>query len=102
MRLTANKPDSREDMSQVSGCPLEAVSVVDLSLAGLHIHVEMLEVVVKVHGPGAQMPAQQRGVGREHSGHLDIDLNIVTFSSEFTTSTFQSRSIISPIPAIHS
>ena len=90
-------------MGQVSSGPLEAVSVVDLSLAGLHIHVEMLEVVVEVHGSGAEVPAQQRGVGREHGGHLDIDLHfIVTSNIAFTTSTFQSRSIISPIPAIHS
>ena len=66
-------------MGQVGGGSLKAVSVVDLPLARLHIHVEVLEVVVEVHSPGAQMPAQQRGVSREHSGDLDINpLKILT------------------------
>ena len=60
-------------MGQVGGGPLKAVSVVDLPLARLHVHVEVLEVVVEVHSAGTQMSAQQRGVSREHSGDLDIN-----------------------------
>ena len=66
-------------MGQVGGGSLKAVSVVDLPLAGLHVHVEVLEVVVEIHSAGTQMPAQQRGVSREHSGDLDINpLRILT------------------------
>ena len=49
---------------------LQTISMVDLPLAGLHVHVEVLEVVVEVHGPGTQVSAQQGGVGGEHRGHL--------------------------------
>lgn len=59
-------------MGKVGRGPLQAVSVVDLPLTRLHVNVEVLEVVVEVHGPGAKMPTQQRGVGCEHGGDLKI------------------------------
>ena len=54
----------------MSRSSLQTISVIDLPLARLHVHVEVLEVVVEVHGPGTQVSAQQRGVSREHGGHL--------------------------------
>ena len=59
-------------MGKVGRGPLQAISVVDLPLARLRVNVEVFEVVVEVHGAGAQMPAKQRGVGGEHSGDLNI------------------------------
>ena len=59
-------------MGQVGRCPLQTVSVVDLPLARLHVNIEVLEVVVEVHGPGTEMSSQQGGVGGEHRGHLHL------------------------------
>ena len=59
-------------MSEVSGSSLKAISVVDLPLARLHVHVEVLEVVVEVHGSSTEMSAQQGGVSGEHGRHLNL------------------------------
>ena len=64
--------DGREDVSEVGGRPLQAVSVVDLPLARLYVHVEVLEVVVEVHGSSTQVSAQESGVSREYGGHLHL------------------------------
>ena len=59
-------------MGQVGRCPLQAVSVVDLPLAGLHINIEVLEVIVKVHGSGTEMSSQHCGMCGEHCGHIHL------------------------------
>ena len=64
--------DGREDVSEVGGRPLQAVSVVDLPLARLYVHVEVLEVVIEVHGSSTQVSAQESGVSREYGGHLHL------------------------------
>ena len=67
-----DQPDRGEHVGQVSCCPLQAVSVVDLPLAGLHVDIEVLEVVVEVHGSGTQVSSQHGGVSGEHRGHLHL------------------------------
>ena len=64
--------DRGEDVGEVGGGSLQAVSVVDLPLPGLHVHVEVLEVVVEVHGSGTEMSAQESGVSGEDRGHLHL------------------------------
>ena len=46
--------------------------MVEPSLASLFVTVEGAEIVVKVGGAGAQHPAQESGVGREHCRHIDL------------------------------
>lgn len=61
-----------EHVRQVGGRPLHAVPVVDLPLACLLVHVELVQVVVEVRVAGAQVPPQQGGVRREHRRHVHV------------------------------
>ncbi len=60
-----------EDVAGVGGGALDAVPVVDASLAGLGVDVEPLQVVVEVDGTGAEVASEERGVRGEDGRHVD-------------------------------
>ena len=53
---------------------LDAVAVVCATLACFMVDVEVLEVVVKVDGAGAEVAAEEGGVGGEDGGDVDVSL----------------------------
>ena len=59
--------NGRENVGAVGGRALNAVAVVDAALAGLMVDVEVLEVVVKVDRAGAEVAAEESGMGGEDS-----------------------------------
>lgn len=67
--------DGGEDVGGMRGCPLDAVSVVDTSLSGFMINVEVLEVVVEVYGAGAEVSAEEGSVSGKDSGDVDVSLS---------------------------
>ena len=46
--------------------------MVDTTLAGLVVNVEVLEVVVEVDTARAEVTAQKRRMGSENSRHIDV------------------------------
>lgn len=66
--------DRREDVGAVSRGPLDAVAVVDASLAGLVIDIEILKVVVEVDAASAEVATKEGGVGGEDGGDVDMAL----------------------------
>lgn len=66
--------DGGEDVARVGGGALDAVAVVDAALAGLGVDVEALQVVVEVDGAGAEVAAEEGGVGGEDGGDVDAAL----------------------------
>ncbi len=53
---------------------LDAVTVVDPALARFVIDIKVLEVVVKVDAPCAEVSTEKGSVGGEDSGHVDLTL----------------------------
>jgi hypothetical protein len=66
--------DGGEDIAGVSGSSLNAVSVVDATLAGLGVDVKVLQVVVEVHGAGAEVSAEKGGVCGEDGRDINAAL----------------------------
>ena len=66
--------DGGEDVRAVRRGALDAVAVVDAALAGLVVDVEVLQVVVEVDGAGAEVAAEEGGVGGKDSGDVDVSL----------------------------
>ena len=66
--------NGRENVCAVSGRALDAVAVIDSALARFMVDVEVLEVVVKVDGAGAEVAAEEGGVGGEDGGDVDVSL----------------------------
>ena len=64
----------REHVRTVRGRALDAVSVVDATLAGLVINVEVLEVVVEIDATRAKVASKQSGVSGEDSRDVDVTL----------------------------
>jgi hypothetical protein len=54
--------------------PLNAIPLVNLPTSRLVIAVEKRHVVVEVLGAGAEVAAEQGGVGDEHGGDVDVFL----------------------------
>lgn len=63
-----------KDIAAVSGSTLDAVAVVDATLASLMIDIKVAQVVVKVDGSGAEVAAEEGGVGSEDGGDVDMTL----------------------------
>ena len=63
-----------EDVRCMRGGPLDAVSMVDSTPSCLGIHVEVLQVVVKVHRSRAEISSEQRCVCGEDGGDIDPPL----------------------------
>lgn len=66
--------DGRKDITAVCCSTLDAVTVVDATLAGLVVNIEGAEVVVEIDGAGAEVTAEQGGVGREDGRDVDVTL----------------------------
>ena len=58
----------------MSRSTLDAVAVVDATLAGLVVDIEGAEVVVEIDGAGAEVTAEQGGVGGEDGRDVDVTL----------------------------
>lgn len=67
--------DGGEDVRGVRRGALDTVSVVDAALAGLVIDIEVLHVVVEVDGACAEVSTEERRVGCEDCGHVDMTLS---------------------------
>lgn len=67
--------DSGEYVGRVSGRSLNAVSVVDSSLAGLMIDVKVLEVVVEIDRARAKITTEEGSMSGEDSGDIDMSLS---------------------------
>lgn len=72
--VSGNVGDGSEDIGAVGRAPLDAVTVVDSSLAGLVVDVEVGQVVVEVDGSGAEVATEESGVGGEDGGHVNVTL----------------------------
>ena len=66
--------DRGEDVGTVSSGTLDAVSVVDATLARLVVDIKVLEVVVEVDAAGAKVSTQKGGVCGEDGGDVDVTL----------------------------
>jgi hypothetical protein len=66
--------DGRENIARVCGGALDTVSVVDASLAGFGVDVEVLQVVVKVDRAGAKVSSEESSMGGENSGDVNASL----------------------------
>jgi hypothetical protein len=74
--------DCGEDVGRVCGCSLDAVAMVYSSFAGFVINIEILQIVVKVDGTGAEVSSEERGMGCEDG--CDVD---AAFSAEGESDT---------------
>jgi hypothetical protein len=66
--------DRGEDIGGVRGGALDAVPVVDAALSCLSVAVEVLQVVVEVYRACTQVATEQRSVGGEDGGYVDVAL----------------------------
>jgi hypothetical protein len=69
--VCGNVRDGSKDLGRVGSAALDAISVVDAALSCLSIHIEVLQVIVKVDGPRAKVSAEESGVGGEDGGHVN-------------------------------
>jgi hypothetical protein len=69
--------DCGEDVGRVCGSTFNAVTMIDASLAGFVVDIKVLEIVVKIDGPCAEVSTEESGVGSEYCGDIDS-----TFSAE--------------------
>lgn len=63
-----------EDIAGMGSSSLDAVPMVDTTLASLSINVEPLQVVVEVHRTGAEISAKESGMGSEDGRDIDMAL----------------------------
>jgi hypothetical protein len=66
--------DGSKDICAVCGRTFDAIPVVDTTLSGLVIDIEVLKVVVKVDGASTQVPAEEGRMCREDGGDVDVPL----------------------------
>lgn len=63
-----------ENISAMCCRTFYAVSVIDSSLSGFMVDIKILQIVVKINGTGTEIAAEERCVGCEHSGDVDMSL----------------------------
>lgn len=66
--------DRGKDIAAVSSSTLDAVSVVDATLASFVVDIKIPEVVVKVDGSSTKVTSEQGSVGGEDGGDVDMTL----------------------------
>ncbi len=66
--------DGSEDVCAVSCSPLDTVAVVDATLAGLVVYVEVLQIVVEIDAASAEVSTEESGMGGEDGGYVDVTL----------------------------
>lgn len=69
-----NVGDGGEDIARVGSSTLNAIAVVDATLAGLCVNVKILQIVVKVYRASAEVSTEESGVGGEDGGDVDAAL----------------------------
>lgn len=97
--------DSGEDIGAVGGAPLDAVAVVDATLASLVVDIKVGEVVVEVDASGTEVPAEEGGVGGEDGGDVECSPPAQRDSDTFAASQPRSPTQVSKfdrIPVCHS
>lgn len=65
---------SGKNIGRMRSGAFDTVSVVDAALSSLGIHIEVLQVIVEIDGPCAQVAAEERGVGGEYGGNINSSL----------------------------
>lgn len=66
--------DGGEDIAGVGGSSFDAVTVVDTTLAGFRVYIEVLQVIVEIDGASAEVASQERGMGCEDGSHINLTL----------------------------
>lgn len=66
--------DGGEDICRMSGCPLDAVSMINPPFASLRIHIKILQIIVEIDISSAKIPSQQGGMGGEDGGDINFAL----------------------------
>lgn len=66
--------DGGKDVGAVSSGSLDAVAVVDASLAGLVVDVKVGQIVVEVDGSRAEVATEKGGMGSEDGRYIDLPL----------------------------
>lgn len=61
-----------EHMTQMSSCPFQTVTMVNLPLTGFFVHRKLVQIVVKVRITGTQISTEQCGMRSENS--CDVNL----------------------------
>ena len=61
-----------ENIGAMGRAPLDAVAVVDSTFTRFVVHVEVLEVVVKIDTAGAEVSTQERRVRGKDRGDVDV------------------------------
>lgn len=69
-----NVGDGGEDITGVGGGSFDAVPVVNTTLASLGVDIKPLQVVVEIHGAGAEVSAEKSSVGREDGSNVNASL----------------------------
>lgn len=84
--VSCDMRDGGEDIAAVSSSTLNAVSVVDATLACLVVDIKVPEVVVKVDGSSAKVSSEQGSVGGEDGG--DVDMTLAAEGNAYTCEPF--------------
>ena len=72
--VSSDVRDGCKDIAAMGCSTLDAVAVIDAALASLVVDIKVAEVVVKVHGAGTQVAAEQGSVCGEDGGDVDVTL----------------------------
>jgi hypothetical protein len=75
-----------ENVSGMSSSALDTITVVDATLAGLCIYIEILEIVVKVNRPSTEISSKESSMGCEDRG--DIDSPLLSEGKRYTCKPF--------------
>lgn len=73
--IRGNMRDGRKNVRTMCGGALDAVAVVDSTLAGFVVDVEVLQVIVEIHRASTEVTAKQGRVCSEDCGHIDLTLS---------------------------
>ena len=73
--VSRDMANSGKDVRAVSCRSLDTVAMVDATLAGFMINIEVLKIVVEVDGACAEVSAEKGCVGGEDCGDVDMPLS---------------------------
>ena len=72
--VSSDMADGGENICRMSSTAFYAVSVVDTTLSGLGVNVEVLQVVVEIDRASAEVAAEERCVSGEDGRYVDLAL----------------------------
>lgn len=70
----SNVRDGCKDITAMGSRALDAVPVIDTAFASLLVHIEVPEIVIKVYRAGAEVAAEQGGMGSKDGRDVDMTL----------------------------